>query len=154
MKLRLPLAILLTHLVTFSFVLTSATLVSNCATLVTSLPVIIAAVQDGSMVVDTIARFVELYFAKHGDKSPVDPEKVRTAIERTRMALNAALRAAQGAEKLDQAQVDAAFADFKQAYIELTALVAPLGVRTGDKLSARPGGLSVPEPMALKLRVN
>jgi hypothetical protein len=147
MKLIMPFPIL-----PLSILLGLAPVLPGCAAIVSNLPVIIAAVQDGSMVVDTIARFVEMYFAKH-DKPPVDPEKVRTAIERTRMALNAALRAAQGAEKLNQAQVDAAFADFKQAYLDLTALVAPLGVQTGDKLSARPGGLLVPEPMALKLKV-
>lgn len=103
------------------------------------------------MVVETIARFLETYLAAHPGK--VDEAKIRGAVERTRTALNVALRIAQGAEKLDQAQVDAAFADFKAAYIDLLALAAPLGVQTGDKLMARPGIVNVPEPMALKLRV-
>jgi hypothetical protein len=54
---------------------------------------------------------------------------------------------------LDQAQVDAAFTDFKIAYLQLLALTAPLGVQTGDKLMARPNTINVPEPMALRLRV-
>ena len=124
----------------------------GCAALTSNLPAVIAAVQDGTMVVETIARFVEMYVVSHPGK--VDEAKIRGAIERTRTALNVALRTAQGAEKLDQAQVDAAFADFKAAYIDLLALAAPLGVQTGDKLMAKPGTVNVPEPMALKLKVH
>jgi hypothetical protein len=129
-----------------------ALFLTACAPVLSNLPTVIAAVQDGVMVIDTISRFVEAWMARNPGK--VDEAKIRGTIERARGALNVALRTAQGTQKLDQAQVDAAFSDFKQAYIELLALVAPLGVQTGDKLMARPDTISVPEPMALKIKVN
>ena len=103
------------------------------------------------MVVDTIARFVDVWLAKHPGRP--DEARIRGAIEKTRTALDVALRAAQGAQKLDQAQIDAAFADFRIAYTELLALVAPLGVQSGDTLAARPDTITVPTPLALTLKV-
>jgi hypothetical protein len=125
-----------------------------CATVAAHLPSVIAAVTDGVMVLDTIDRFADAYFSSHG-ADPRTQAKVDGAIERARAALNAALRAAQGAEHLTQEQIDAAFADFRAAYAELLALVAPLGVRqgTGETLRASPGNLVVPEPLALALKV-
>jgi hypothetical protein len=123
----------------------------GCAAVIPVLPSVIAAVTDGIMVIDTIARFVDAYLIKHPGK--VDETLIKGAIEKTRATLNVALRTAQAAEMLDQAQVDAAFTDFKIAYLQLLALTAPLGVQTGDKLMARPNTINVPEPMALRLRV-
>lgn len=127
------------------------TVAAGCATIVSHLPTVIAAVTDGLMVLDAIESFAERYFQRAPD---ADKEaKVRMALARARAALNVALRTAQGAEKLDQAQVDTAFADFKSAYTALLALVAPLGVTSGDSLAVRADGLAVPEPMALSIRV-
>jgi hypothetical protein len=127
--------------------------VSGCAAIVSNLPAVIAAVTDGMMVVDAIEAFVRRFFA--ASPNPDLQRKVDVAVSKTRSALSAALRISDGAQKLDQAQVDAAFADFKTAYLELVALVAPLGVQQqGDTLRATPGGgLVVPEPLALRLRV-
>lgn len=126
---------------------------TGCASVVSSLPMIIAAVQDGMIVVDTIARFADSYFAKHPGGA-INPEKVHAAIERSRLALDAALRAAQGVDKLDQAQVDNAFAEFKLAYTDLIALVAPMGIAaSGDRMMASQGGLTVPTPLAMTLKV-
>jgi hypothetical protein len=122
----------------------------GCAAVLPHLPTVIAAVTDGLMVLDAIESFIDRYFKRNLD---ADKEaKVRTAISKTRSALNVALRTGQGAEKLNQAQIDEAFKDFKLAYQELLALAGPIGVTSGDALSARPGGVVVPEPLALTLK--
>jgi hypothetical protein len=124
----------------------------GCATIAANLPNVIAAVLDSQMILDSISTVVDAYFKV---KPNADQEKkVLTAMARARSALNAALRAAQGAEKLDQAQIDDAFKDFREAYTELLALTGPLGVTAqGKTFKAAPGGgLIVPEPLALTLK--
>lgn len=138
-----------------ALVLALALSISGCATVAATLPTVIAAVTDGVMILDAVQRFVDAYFASH----PTNPETksaVQSAIDKARSSLNVALRTAQGAEKLDQAKVDEAFASFKAAYVELLAVVGPLGVLSGDansKMTARPNTLVVPEPTALTLKV-
>lgn len=132
-----------------SLTLTSA----GCAWWISKLPVVIAAVQDGMIVVDGIQVFVDSWFKQKPD--PVLEAKIDAAVAKARYALDAALRVAQGSDDLDQSKIDAAFAEFKQAYIDLLELVKPLGVKPeGDKLAAAPtagGGLIVPEPLAFKI---
>jgi hypothetical protein len=124
----------------------------GCATVASNLPVIIAAVMDAEMILSSLQSFVDAFFKVKPDEAL--EKKVRDAMARTRSALNAALRLAQGAEKLDQAKIDEAFADFKAAYAELIVILAPLGVSmSGSTLKATPGGgLIVPEPLALTLK--
>lgn len=127
---------------------------SGCATIAPFLPTVIAAVTDGSLVIDTIDKFVDRYFESR--PNPDLQKKVDIAVARTRSALDAALRIASGAQDMNQAKVDEAFLEFRLAYQDLLALVGPLGVMAGGggKLQARPGGLLVPEPMAMTLRVS
>lgn len=127
---------------------------SGCAAFVSALPKVIAAVTDALQVVDAIEDFVKTYF-QIKPNGPLEM-KVDAAIKRTKQALNLALRTTNGADKLSQDQIDAAFAEFRAAYAELLNLVEPLGVhQKGEILRASPdgGGLVVPEPMALKLKV-
>jgi len=123
----------------------------SCATVVSALPAVISAVVDGALVLDTIASFIRRYFAER--PNPDALAKVEIAIARARAALDAALRIAQGAQKLDQAKIDEAFADFRVAYQELLILVQPFGISSGDKMAATPGGLQVPAPLAITLKV-
>lgn len=124
----------------------------GCATVVPALPTVIAAVTDAVMILDGIQNFVDKYFA--AKPNPALEEKVGDAMQKTRAALNVALRSAQGAQDLDQAKVDDAFKNFRAAYQELMVILGPLGVASaGNTLMAVPGGLQVPEPMALTLKV-
>lgn len=124
---------------------------SGCAAIVSNLPNVIAAVQDGELIVDAIKEFADLYFVQHPDAAK--QAEVMKAVAKARVALDAALRLADGAGKLDQAQIDAAFADFRVAYQDLTSLVGPLGVSVqGQRLARAGAGLVVPEPLALHLR--
>lgn len=126
---------------------------SGCAAVMSNLPAVIAAVTDGNLVVDTIEAFANAYFITH--PNPEKQKEVSIAIARTKAALDAALRMVHGIEKINQAKVDEAFADFRVFYTDLVSLTAAIGVKTGGtKLLASPGGLTVPEPLALKLKVN
>jgi hypothetical protein len=131
----------------------SLSVATGCAAVAPYLPTVIAAVTDGALVIDTIDKFVDRYFESRPNADL--QKKVDIAVARTRSALDAALRIASGAQHLNQAKVDEAFAEFRLAYQDLLALTGPLGVMAGGggKLQARPGGLLVPEPMALALRV-
>lgn len=125
--------------------------VSSCAAVVSTLPKVVSIVSDAALIVDAIDSFVDNVFQVKPDTEL--QSKVDLAIARTRLALAMANRLATGTEKITQAQLVAAFEDFRVAYQELLALVAPLGVSTsGDlALKATAGGLQVPEPMALRL---
>lgn len=130
----------------------STVMVPSCAAVVSSLPLVIAAVTDGMLVLDSLKPFVDAYFKNRPNEDL--EKKVATASARARGALNAALRIAQATDKLNQAKVDEAFADFRVAYSDLLVLLGPLGVQQqGDRLRATPGGMIVPEPLALKLKI-
>lgn len=134
----------------FAVVALAASLASapSCATIAPYLPTVIAAVQDGSLVLDTIERFADRYFESRPDAEL--QKKADIAIARTRSALDAALRAASGAQDLNDAKVDEAFAEFRRCYTDLVALLGPLGLSSGNGLRATPGGLQVPTPMAMR----
>lgn len=127
----------------------AASSLGSCATLASSLPTVIAYAQDGFVIVDQIVHFVDAFFVAHPDA--VLQKKVDVAAAKAKSALNLAIRLASGAGDLDQAKVDEAFAEFRSAYIELIALVGPMGVTSGgNRAAATPGGgLKVPEPLAL-----
>lgn len=132
------------------FVLAS-TFAPSCATVQHNLPTVLAYVQDGMLILDELARFAPLVFAAHPDAAL--QAKVDLGISKARTSLDAALRLAQGAEHVDQAQIDAAFADFKAAYLDVTSLLGPYGVTVrGRAMVARSsaGGLVVPQPLAFE----
>lgn len=122
--------------------------VASCAGVVTYLPTVVAVVTDALIVIDQIKVFVD---GVHAVKPELDLHDVYVAIARTKTALDGALRATNGVDKLTKEQADAAFTDFRVTYQDLIALVGPLGVKVGDHLNASPGSLQVPEPLALRL---
>lgn len=124
----------------------------GCAAVAGLLPDVIAYVTDGSQILDAIVAFVNNYFVAHPD--PVAQAKFTDAMTKARSALNVALRTAQGAKSLDDASVDAAFADFKAAYLDLMTLVKPYGVVQNDlpaaKFTVSKDTLVVPPPLAFR----
>lgn len=131
--------------------------VASCATLVDLLPTVLAGVQDGSLLLDAIHGFVDQAFVAKPDAAT--QKKLNLAIARARTALDLALRIATGTKDLDQAKVDAAFAEFRSAYSDVISLARALGVEVGDvpraERFAAAGGdrLLVPSPLALTLKV-
>lgn len=127
---------------------------ASCAAVLSALPKVVAAVTDAAQILDAIENFSDRFFLAAPDEA--NERKVRASIDRARLALNAALRATQGAENLSQDALAAAFADFRAAYKDLLALTEPMGVKQAapgaeQLMAATPGGLTVPEPMALSL---
>ncbi len=130
----------------------SAIAVPACAAFVSALPVIIAVANYAAMVLDDIQHFADIWFRTHPDASK--QAAVDAAVSKCRAALALAERATAGAEALDQKQVDAAFADFREAYTALLDLVAPIGVKAvGPGVQAPPGGLQVPSAESLTPKV-
>ena len=135
-------------------------LLGACAPLLSALPAVIAAVTDGIQIIDMIEAHAGLALDQVKADDPTR-KKVHEAITVAKAALNAALRAAQGAEQagaLNQESAEAAFANFKAAYLSLLEVVAPFGVsEAGDTLSARAESsgttLRVPRPEAFRLQV-
>lgn len=134
--------------------------VPACGGALAVLPDVIAYILDGMQVLDVVAAFVDRYFVQH--PNPVAQARVADALAKARNALNVALRSAQGAEKMDNAQVDAAFDDFKKAYLDLISLVRSFGMNvtttpTGNmKATLSASGeeaLEVPEPLVFKKAV-
>lgn len=128
---------------------------TGCGAIVAALPAVIAAVTDAVLILDQIEDFVRRYFA--ANPSPEREKAVFAALGRCRSALVVAQRSAKGVQELDQQQMDAAFADFKVAYQQLTALLDGIpGLRvqrTGEPpLAAGPDQLIVPAPEALAPR--
>lgn len=124
--------------------------VGGCAAVAAYLPSIVAAITDATLILDNIKSFADRYFVVKPD--PTLQEKVDSAVSRARIALDLAIRATQGASDLTQEQIDKAFSEFKDAYVDLLKLVEPIGVTTGDGIKVVPGGLNVPSPMALALK--
>ncbi len=122
----------------------------GCATISPLLPTAIVYVQDATLVLETIDTFVKAYFSMTPD--PTHEVKVENAIARARSALDAALRIIHGSQKLDDAQIDAAFADFKVAYTDLLTMTDFLGVHPIDRgqvLAKSQKELQVPEPLIM-----
>lgn len=115
---------------------------------------VITTVQDAEQILNKLDRAAQLYFAASPD--PEQQAKFERAMGKARSALNAATRAANGMEKLDQQAIDTAFADFKVAYQEVLNVLGPLGVarQQGDQvlLSASGETLTVPPPLALEAK--
>jgi len=115
------------------------------------LPQVIATVQDATSVLQTIDRVARPYFMLKGTKQQLREYDERYA--QATDALNVALRAAQGVEKVDNEQVGAAFDDFETAYRNLTTLLQSNGLmaKPGDALGANPDKpqITVPAPLAL-----
>lgn len=136
----------------FLLAVSTSIAMSGCSALFSNLPAVNAAISDGILVLDSIQAFTNAYFA--ANPNPDKATIVAIAIAKARTALDVAVRLVQGTSSLDQAQVDTAFADFRVAYTELTGLIGSIGVKTsGSRLQAIPGGLNVPAPLALTLKL-
>ena len=128
--------------------------VTGCAAFWSALPTIVAAVSDTTLVLDQIANFVGTYFRQH--PSAELQAKFDAAISDTRSALIIAERVASAAKDIGDADVQAAFAKFSDAYTALMDLVSQFGVKRASAVfpssKLAPGTMVVPEPAILKLR--
>lgn len=149
---------------TFRVLALTAALVTTgpgCSALFSNLPTVIAYVQEAQLVVSAIESFANAVF-----NAGILKEKqkdITVAIARTKAALSGVARVSSGAEKLNQADVDAAFVEFRLAYTDLVNLMKPIpgfsvegqrlyasGPTAGMPDEPPAGRLKVPQPLLLK----
>lgn len=130
---------------------------TGCASFAAALPVlvdVIAIVTDAQQILSLIELAAQKYFA--AKPNAVLQEKYEKALVKAKLSLDAALRAARGAQELDQKQASAAFEDFRAAYQDLLEVLKEAGVVGVDgALRAAPGGppqATIPTPMALTMK--
>lgn len=117
---------------------------------VDALPTVVQYVQDADMILDAIDRAVVPVLAIKGD--PELNNQYAGAMDVARRALQVALRSTRGGQALSEEEVDAAFADFRAAYVNLTSLLQQHRLmNSAGTFSAAPGtpNITVPEPLAV-----
>lgn len=119
---------------------------------------VLAQVSSAATQTSTVLALIEdaekVFFAQH--PAPKAQKEVETEIARVRVLMAAGLETAQGAQALDQRDVDAAFTDFSDAYAKLYKLLEDAGVPIdgAGKVAAVPGRSEIPKPMLVGLRVH
>lgn len=119
---------------------------------VEALPTIVQYVQDADMILDAIDRAALPVLAIKGD--PALNSQYAESMDVARRTLQVALRSAQGGQELSKQEVDAAFASFREAYVNLTSLLQQSGLMNGAGTFAAASGmrnLTVPEPLAVTM---
>lgn len=133
--------------------------IPSCSAVLPFLPKIVAVVTDAISTLQVIDSAVARWMDARPNLDPKVRARYRASYERCVTALNAANRALAGVEKLDQQDIDAAFAEFREAYIALRDLLAIEGIARADaggRLMVSSDGadaieLPVPEAMTFRL---
>lgn len=132
----------------------------SCAAIVPLIPKIAAVVTDAIATIQVIDSAVDTWMDQHPNVDPKVRARYEAAYAKCVQALNAANHALAGAEQIDQEDFDAAFANFKVAYLELRNLLVMEGIaRPGvdGELSvsavAASDAIVLPEPEALTYRL-
>lgn len=128
-------------------VMVAILLFTGCPDALALLTKVIAAVQIAEQAVSVVQIFADAHVT-----DPALRDKIDAQATIARAAMAAAQAAAKGGDALAQKSVTAAFNDFGTAYQTMLDLTNALGVKVQDtpKLSARPGGLTVPSVAALR----
>ena len=136
-------------------VLLCALSLSGCAAFAAvagALPTVIQLVQDAVLVIDQIDSAARPFFEKEENAEFLKEydEKMFVA----KKSLQIALRASEGGKKLSDEEIDAAFADFRDAYKDLLGLLRDHGLMSEAGAMKASSGVSidVEAPLALTLR--
>lgn len=151
MKLRYLLPLVLSTCTPTAPVFAAASVLAGCGLLTSAVPAIedvIMVVQDGATILDAIDTIAHQFFLAHPDQ--VLQAKYDASMAKCRISLDAALRTARAAKEFKQGEANAAFADFRAAYTELTGLLGSSGIQPQP---ASIGGAHVPIPIAMTYRV-
>lgn len=118
---------------------------------------IITDAQDGKQIVDALHSTAEIFFLLHAD--PANQAKVEQVFADVDLAIDAAIRAASGANSANDGDYNLAFAQFRVAYDKLIQVLQNIGVVSTtfatDKFSVARGGgglIDMPIPRAVKAR--
>jgi hypothetical protein len=128
---------------------------TGCPAAIPVLTTIAAVIHNARIVLDIIDGGAQEWFRTH----PETPEKVRAEYaklhQKALLALDVAAQSVSGATDLSQKEYDAAFAEFKQAYINLVDLLHRQSIASDNLMGASDGSTFViPEPMALSFKVD
>jgi hypothetical protein len=133
---------------------------AGCGLLSSAAPVlndVLVYAQDASTILDIVDSITKKYFASHPDAAK--EEEVSQKMLACRAAVNVAVRATQGAKAADQGKTEEAYAQFRAAYKELTALLTalhlapPVDSPKKGVVAATYGAtlIEIPEPLAMKV---
>lgn len=125
-----------------------------CAAVLPVLPQIVSVLTDALAVLKIIDNAANEYFRTHPDTPPEVRARYVELYADAINALNAANHSLRGASDLDQKQYDAAFEEFKGAYVELAEFLKREGLMSGSMLKTGDGTeVKIPEPEALSFKV-
>lgn len=85
-------------------------------------------VTDAIIILDQIERYVDIYFEKHEVKDPNLKPTLDSLIARCRSAIDLVARLAYAGRAWDSDDITTALKEFEAAFIDLMALIEPLGI--------------------------
>lgn len=129
----------------------------GCAALGQALSVLDHAANDSEQVLKIIETTYNVYQTQH-PVSAADNAEFERLLASAYATLNAGSRALGVAHDVDQSKYDAAYADFKRAYADLTAYlkahqVSPVAAGVPGAIAASQSGEDFPTPQIIGLRV-
>lgn len=131
---------------TMACLLIGACTPAQVATVVETLPKVVQYIQDAQLILDQIDAAAQPVLASMADEQI--KQEYAKRLGNARSALQIAIRTTKGGQALSQSDIDAAFAEFKEAYEKLSTLLDASGLKING-LMASPGGGGVEIPVPL-----
>lgn len=120
---------------------------AQVSAVVETLPKIVQYIQDAQLIIDQIDAAVQPILELKGDEN-LEREYAKQ-LGNVRSALQVAIRTTKGGQALSQGDIDAAFAEFKNAYSKLRAFLDTSGLRVNGLMASPGGGVSIPDPLVV-----
>jgi hypothetical protein len=122
---------------------------AQVATVVESLPKVVQYIQDAQLILDQIDAAAQPILALKAD--PELNKEYAKQLGSARSALQVAIRTTKGGQALSQGEIDAAFAEFKQAYTQLSSFLETSGLKVKGLMSSPDGGsVDIPTPLVVE----
>ena len=122
---------------------------AQVATVVETLPKVVQYIQDAQLILDQIDAAAQPILALKAD--PELNKEYAKQLGSARSALQVAIRTTKGGQALSQGEIDAAFAEFKQAYTQLSSFLETSGLKVKGLMSSPDGGgVDIPTPLVVE----
>lgn len=122
---------------------------AQVATIVETLPKVVQYIQDAQLILDQIDAAAQPILALKAD--PELNKEYAKQLGSARSALQVAIRTTKGGQALSQGEIDAAFAEFKQAYTQLSSFLETSGLKVKGLMSSPDGGsVDIPTPLVVE----
>ena len=137
-------------LMAMACVLIGACTPAQVATVIETLPKVVQYIQDAQLILDQIDAAAQPILALKADE-PLKQEYAKQ-LGNARSALQVAIRTTKGGQALSQGEIDAAFAEFKKAYTELSKFLDTSGLKVNGLMSSSGagGGVVIPTPLVVE----